>query len=138
MRTAIIPLALVACFQAVQGFAPAAVGITRSSALPSARAISGIRGGSGLVAAKMASAYDFKLPLAGTRACASPTRPHHPDGRSRAAPPDRPMRVPGCLRAPRGRCPCRDCLRRVRRIRAGGYGNACRAAGLPLIPSRVP
>jgi len=65
MRTAIIPLALVACFQAVQGFAPAAVGITRSSALPSARAISGIRGGSGLVAAKMASAYDFKLPLAG-------------------------------------------------------------------------
>jgi hypothetical protein len=90
MRTAIIPLALVACFEAVQGFAPAAVGLTRSSVLPSA--ISGIRGGSGLVAAKMASAYDFKLPLAGTPMPGRPARtappaglaPRRPIGRARS------------------------------------------------------
>jgi len=62
---AIIPLALAACFEAAQGFSPAAVGLTRSSALPSARAMSGMRGGSGLVAAQMATAHDFKLPLVG-------------------------------------------------------------------------
>lgn len=91
MRTAIIPLALVACFEAVQGFAPAALGLTRSSALPSARAISGIRGGSGLVAAKMASAYDFKLPLAGTvpgrparTAPPAGLAPRRPTGRARS------------------------------------------------------
>jgi hypothetical protein len=65
MRAAIIPLALAACFEAAQGFSPAAVGLTRSSALPSARAMSGMRGGSGLVAAQMATAHDFKLPLVG-------------------------------------------------------------------------
>ena len=54
MRAAIIPLALVACFEAAQGFAPGAVSLSRVSGLPSARAIS-LRGGSGLVAAKMAA-----------------------------------------------------------------------------------
>jgi hypothetical protein len=79
----------VACFEAVQGFAPAALGLTRSSALPSA--ISGIRGGSGLVAAKMASAYDFKLPLAGTvpgrparTAPPAGLAPRRPTGRARS------------------------------------------------------
>ena len=59
MRAAIIPLALVACFEAAQGFAPGAVGLNRLSGLPSARAIS-LRGGSGLVAAKMAASAPAK------------------------------------------------------------------------------
>jgi hypothetical protein len=119
MRTAIIPLALVACFEAVQGFAPAAVGLTRSSALPSARAISGIRGGSGLVAAKMASAYDFKLPLAGTPVPARPARtappagrlaPRRPTGRARSR---LPLSANGPVPLPRFPAP------RPRRMRAG-------------------
>jgi peroxiredoxin len=57
MRAAIIPLALVACFEAAQGFAPGAVGINRLSGLHSARAIS-LRGGSGLVAAQMKAAVE--------------------------------------------------------------------------------
>jgi hypothetical protein len=81
MRAAIIPLALAACFEAAQGFSPAAVGLTRSSALPSARAMSGMRGGSGLVAAQMATAHDFKLPLVGERPPLSPRGSCAPRGR---------------------------------------------------------
>lgn len=52
--------------EAVQGFAPGAVGLRPSSALPSGRAISGLRGGANpITQVQMASAHDFKLPLVG-------------------------------------------------------------------------
>jgi len=63
MRRAIVGLACLAA--AAEGFAPGAVGLRPASALPTARATSGLRGGSGLVAAQMANAHDFKLPLVG-------------------------------------------------------------------------
>jgi len=67
MRVTIIALALTA-LQAVHAFAPGAVGIglRPSASMTSSRAVSGMRvGASGVAAARMASAYDFELPLVG-------------------------------------------------------------------------
>ena len=68
MRVTIIALALTA-LQAVHAFAPGAVGIglRPSASMTSSRAVSGMRvGASGVAAARMASAYDFELPLVGS------------------------------------------------------------------------